>query len=70
MPCPGIEERKMTMETEIVKCVKCGHEDQYPIGYLTEKASKEYKCSACRQVVVELSAQEREIGKRKLLVEG
>lgn len=54
----------------LVICTKCGLEESYPAGYLTERAREAYKCSACRQVVAELSAQERVIGKRELLVEG
>lgn len=59
----NIEER-----VEVV-CIKCGGVDFYPFGYLTEKACKEYRCPACRQVVAELSVQERERDRRKLLVE-
>lgn len=62
-------DRGTRQETVEVACVKCGHSDTYPKGYLTEKAREEYRCSACRQVVAELSAEERAIGKRQLLVE-
>lgn len=52
-----------------VTCVQCGRVDSYPGGYLTEKAQREYRCSACREPVVERQVQERQVGDRKLLTE-
>jgi len=54
---------------EDIECKKCGKIDSYPAGYLTEAAMKEYKCAACRQVIVELAAEELAKGNRRLLID-
>jgi len=61
----------MDTQTQMDKVTcSCGHQDEYPEGYLTEQAKKEYKCKACRQPVLENKIAEKTNQGRRLLTEG
>ena len=60
---------KTMVNTEIVTCTKCKESKEVPTGRLTEEQKKGYLCSACHEVVVERSVEERNKGNRQLLVD-
>jgi hypothetical protein len=57
-------------QREQVRCVKCSRVDEYPAGYLTEQAKREYLCSVHREAVLERGVQEAESQGKELLTEG
>ncbi|MBD3263408.1 hypothetical protein GF374_03445 [Candidatus Woesearchaeota archaeon] len=56
-------------EVEVFTCTKCGAKEVYPKGYLTEQAKNNFKCKACRELVVERQVDIRNKGDKELLVE-
>lgn len=56
-------------DTETVICTKCREAKKVPRGYLTEEQKKGYLCSACHEVVLERSVEERNKGNRQLLID-
>lgn len=64
-----VEGVKMSDLMDEVTCVGCGKKDTYPVGYLTEKARKRYRCSVCRQDIFELAVDEKEHEDVELLID-
>ncbi len=61
---------RMNEKTNItVSCTGCSQVSEYPKGYLTQSAEKEYKCSVCRNKVVENQVQDRARGNREVLTD-
>lgn len=61
------KQNKTTFET--VACTKCGDAVEVPDGRLTEEQKRGYLCAACHEVLVELQAEKRSIGNRRLLID-
>ncbi|TRO55177.1 hypothetical protein E2P64_07535 [Candidatus Bathyarchaeota archaeon] len=56
-------------KTETVRCTRCGNPKEIPGGRLTEEQKRGFLCSACQEIVLERSVEEREKGNRELLVD-
>jgi hypothetical protein len=56
-------------DTEIVVCTKCKEPKEVPRGRLTEDQKRGFLCSACQEIVLERSVEERQKGDRQLLVD-
>lgn len=48
---------------------QCGIQEWFPIGFLSEQGKENFKCKACREIVLENKITQKSIGNRKLLTE-